>query len=149
MWEPSNAIEMVKPTKSVVAWIVPPLASFTTAPRPPTQMEAPSYTRLHAPATAANVPCNEPSLALSLLTVPSPEFATQMLAPSNAIPFGVLPTGQVPCKTPSLALSLVTVPSPEFATQILAPSNATPCGAWPTEKLVSEPSAFSSVTTPV
>src|ERR1017187_6594049 len=42
-----------------------------------------------------NVPNTVPSLARSLVTVPSFQLAVQMLAPSKAIPMGSLPTGNV------------------------------------------------------
>jgi hypothetical protein len=34
-----------------------------------------------------NVPCNDPLLALSIVTVLSAKFATQMFTPSNVTPF--------------------------------------------------------------
>jgi hypothetical protein len=43
--------------------------------------------KLHALATAEKVPCNNQSLALSLLTVPSPEFATKQKSRPKASRF--------------------------------------------------------------
>src|SRR6266550_2574649 len=99
-----------------------------------------SFESVLLPPPPTKVPRIAPSLARTLVTLPSAQMLapskakappTQMLAPSKTTPPPA--AAKVPRLAPSLARSLVT-PS-EFPTHMLAPSKAMPRGKVPTAKV--------------